>query len=92
MNDRTLGVIISLLSVAGMIGYFAWAFGPQLPGVDEYITPDISEWAYKIPVLLAVYAVFFIIIWIGYTMATTPPPLPLDNPLELERGEKKEEK
>ena len=92
LNDRALGVIIALLSVAGMIGYFAWAFGPSLPMVDEYITPEISEWAFKLPILLAVYAIFFIIIWIGYTMATTPPPLPLDNPLDLDRGdsEKKE--
>ena len=92
LNDRALGVIIALLSVAGMIGYFTWAFGPSLPMVDEYITPEISEWAFKLPILLAVYAIFFIIIWIGYTMATTPPPLPLDNPLDLDRGnsEKKE--
>jgi hypothetical protein len=28
--------------------------------------------------------ILFIVLWIGYTMATTPPPVPLDNPLDLE--------
>jgi predicted DNA-binding transcriptional regulator len=40
-----------------------------------------------------------IVLWIGYTMATTPPPIPLENPIDLEsedekkgEEEKKEEK
>jgi predicted DNA-binding transcriptional regulator len=28
-----------------------------------------------------------IVLWIGYTMATTPPPIPLESPLEIEREE-----
>ena len=37
-----------------------------------------------------------IILWIGYTMATTPFPIPLENPLDLEsedeEGKEEEEK
>jgi len=33
-----------------------------------------------------------VVLWIGYTMATTPPPIPLENPLDPEfEGEEKEE-
>jgi predicted DNA-binding transcriptional regulator len=28
-----------------------------------------------------------LVLWIGYTMATTPPPIPLEKPLEIVREE-----
>ena len=43
-----------------------------------------SEWAIKLPVMAAVYMILLIVLWIGYTMATTPPPVPLDTPLDLD--------
>jgi hypothetical protein len=43
-----------------------------------------SEWAIKLPVMAAVYMILLIVLWIGYTMATTPPPIPLDTPLDLD--------
>jgi predicted DNA-binding transcriptional regulator len=33
-----------------------------------------------------------IILWIGYTMATTPPPIPLESPLDIESEDEKKEK
>lgn len=69
-----------------MVGYFIWAFGPYI-GLSHLISRELSEWAFKIPMVLAIYALLAIILWIGYTMATTPPPLPLERPLELEREE-----
>lgn len=75
-----------------MVSYFIWAFGSSIPGINSLVTPEISAWAYKLPVLLAVYVALVIIVWIGYTMATTPPPLPLENPLDIDRiGEDKNE-
>jgi predicted DNA-binding transcriptional regulator len=50
----------------------------------------VSEWAFRVPVVIAVYAVLLILLWIGYTMATTPPPIPLEKPLEIEREEEEE--
>lgn len=86
MDDKSLGIIIATLGVGGLIIYFMWAFGPSIPGVNEVVTPEISEWAFKLPVLLAVSVALVIIVWIGYTMATTPPPLPLENPLDIDRN------
>jgi hypothetical protein len=46
-------------------------------------------WAVAIPMWLAVVLILFIIAWIGYTMLTTPPPIPLE---EIEEEEEKAEK
>lgn len=88
MSDKSLGALIILFSLIFMSGYFVWAFAPFLgPTVNAWITPELSEWAFKLPVVLAVYAILVIVLWIGYTMATTPPPMPLERPLEIEREE-----
>jgi predicted DNA-binding transcriptional regulator len=86
LSDKSLGIMIILLSFLVMFGYFIWAFAPIL-GLSTFISRDLSEWAFKLPVVLAIYALLVIILWIGYTMATTPPPLPLEKPLEIEREE-----
>ncbi len=88
MNDKSLGTMIVGVSVVIMVGYFVWAFAPLLgPAVASWIPPEMSEWAYRLPVILAVYMMLLIVAWIGYTMATTPPPIPLESPLEIEREE-----
>ena len=90
MNDKTLGYAIMVFTILIMVGYFAWAFEPNLN--IQWLAP-YADWAYKLPILLAVYLMLFIILWIGYTMATTPPPIPLESPLDLEKEtEQKEEK
>lgn len=87
MSDRSLGALIILFSLIFMCGYFVWAF-PWIFGesIQSLIGP-VSEWAFKLPVVVAVYAILVIVLWIGYTMATTPPPMPLERPLEIEREE-----
>jgi len=89
MNDRAIGGLILALSVLAMIGYFLWFFGPYLPGWPWW-GEGVSEWAIRIPVIIAVYAVLGILGWIGYTMATTPPPVPIEKTLELSEGESSE--
>ena len=92
MNDRAIGALILALSVLAMVGYFLWFFGPYLPGWPWW-NQAASEWAIRIPVIVAVYAVLGILGWIGYTMATTPPPVPIEKTLELgEEGSEKEGK
>ena len=66
-----------------MFGYFVWAFGSSFGWLEEYV----SEWAFRLPVIVAVYVILLIVLWIGYTMATTPPPMPIERPLEIEREE-----
>ena len=72
-----------VITLAVMATYFVWlfpgVFGTMFAWVDQY-----SEWAIKLPVMAAVYMILLIVLWIGYTMATTPPPLPLDTPLDLD--------
>jgi len=80
-----------LITALIMIGYFVWSFAPFLGSMFTWLSP-YTEWAFKLPILAAVYVMLFIVLWIGYTMATTPPPIPLDNPLDLEREGEKEEK
>ena len=56
MDDKSLGTLIVAVSVVFMVGYFVWAFAPFLgPTVTDWISPEMSEWAYKLPVILAVY-------------------------------------
>jgi hypothetical protein len=87
MDDKNLGSLIVVFSLLFMAGYLAWAFGPLLPFFKLWITPELSEWAYRLPVFMAVNAMLLLVLWIGYTMATTPPPIPLEKPLEIVREE-----
>ena len=91
MNDKTLGYTIILVTALIMVGYFIWSFAPSLGPMFGWLAL-YTDWAFKLPILAAVYIMLFIVLWIGYTMATTPPPIPLDNPLDLEREGEKEEK
>jgi len=79
-NDRALGGIIFLGSLAGIAIYFWLLF--------------MSPWAWltvQISALLAVGMVLLIMAWIGYTLATTPPPMPLEDfDFETESEEKEE--
>ncbi len=79
MREVTQGRLLFVMSVVTMIVYF-WALflSPQ----DEVLLGrSISEWALLIPVVIFVYLFLFVVAWIGWTMATTPPPLPV-----LKRG------
>ena len=67
-NDRALGGLIFLGSLAGIVVYYWLLF--------------MSPWAdltVKVSALLAVGMVLLIMAWIGYTLATTPPPMPLED-------------
>jgi len=91
MDDKTLGYTIMAVSILVMVSYSIWAFAPWLGAAFAWLAP-YTEWAYKLPVLAAAYLMLFVVLWIGYTMATTPPPIPLENPLDLEsEDEKKDE-
>ena len=68
MNDRLMGALVLLASLAGLVVYFYLVF--------------LAPWAWlviQVSAFLAVAAVLVIVAWIGYTLATTPPPEPLDS-------------
>ena len=71
MDDRAVGAAVLVGSLVGLGVYFYLLF--------------LSPWALlviQLSVFLTVAAVLFIVAWIGYTMATTPPPAPLDISME----------
>ena len=64
-KDQTYGIVILVVSILGIILY-AWL---------------IYEWpliVLQITAFLAIALILVIAAWIGYTMATTPPPTPLE--------------
>lgn len=78
-------------------------FGIVNPGSNSLMltqywlsTPSLLSWipvpprflSVAIPIWLAVTLILVIAAWIGYTMMTTPPPVPLE---ELEKAEEEEE-
>jgi predicted DNA-binding transcriptional regulator len=73
-NDQVLGWGILIGSIVGIMVYFYLV----LMSPWAMLTIQISAFA-------AVAAVLIIVGWIGYTLATTPPPMPLEDlDLDLE--------
>jgi len=72
-KDQALGSMILLGSILGIAAYFYLTF------LSPWIVLTI-----QISAFIAVAAILLIIAWIGYTLATTPPPTPLED-LDLEQ-------
>ncbi len=67
MDDRVVGALILIGSVLGIVVYFWLVF--------------LSPWVVltmQLTAFIAVAAVLVILAWIGYTLATTPPPQPIE--------------
>jgi len=89
VRDKTLGILIFTLSIFAMIGYFCWLF--LAPKGIVFLGKSLGEWALIVPVIIIVYAFLFIVAWIGWAMASTPPPLPpIKKPSREEETEKEE--
>jgi len=95
-KDQAIGWVICVVCAVVMIGYIAALFFPQQVG--NLIRLEITNvyharmWLVAIPVLIALVAVLAIGAWIGWTMATTPPPKPIEEiEAETEAEEKEEE-
>ena len=71
-----------IITLAIMAAYFVWLFPGLFWSLPELVIN--RDWAIALPVIAAVYMILFIVLWIGYTMATTPPPVPFDTPLDLD--------
>ena len=66
-KDQGIGLVIFIASVAGILAY-----GYLL------IIPNLTTLVLQITAFLAVGAILAILAWIGWTMATTPPPSPIE--------------
>jgi len=93
VRDKSLGLLMFIVSVLAMIGYFVWLFSWLILPQDTLILGrSLSDWALIIPVGIIVYAFLFIVAWIGWAMASTPPPLSVTQkaPEEQERTEEEQ--
>lgn len=91
-KDQAIGGLIFIVCVVLIVGYVAGMFFyPNIKDALGWTSPayeTVKYWLVAIPVLIAFVAVLGIGAWIGWTMATTPPPKPIE---EIEAEEKKEE-
>ena len=78
MDDRVVGAGMMAAGIAAILVY-VWAL--------FFAGPLGWQIAISVLALIAVGAVCGIIIWIGYTLATTPPPKPIE---EIEKEIAKE--
>jgi len=79
-KDQTLGAVILVLSIVGIIlyGYLVFYWSPVI--------------ILELTAFIAVAGVLGILAWIGYTLATTPPPQPIEEiEKELQEEAKKAE-
>ena len=92
-KDQAIGGLIFAVCVVLIVGYIIGLFFyPNIKEALDWTGPaydTVKYWLVAIPVLIAFVAVLGIGAWIGWTMATTPPPKPIE---EIEAEEKKEEK
>ena len=78
-KDKIIGLLILIGSILGIIIY-AWLL--------FFISPII---VIQITLFIAVSAILAILSWIGYTLATTPPPKPIEEIEKELEGEIKTE-
>lgn len=96
-KDQGIGGIIFIVCAIIAILYVITLFVPQwleVFGISENALMRMSEvqfWIIAVPVFIAFIAVMGIGMWIGWTMATTPPPKPIEE-ITSEIEEEKEEK
>ena len=75
MSDKSLGSLILALGLVGAIVYLYWLFAPAKSGDLLFFCPGVDvRWALVLPIVVGVMVILIIAMWIGWTMAVTPPP------------------
>ena len=83
-KDQAIGWLIFIVCIVVIIAYLVGLF---VVGGPARSTWTVAFWLIAVPVFIAFVLVLGIGAWIGWTMATTPPPKPIE---EIETEEKKE--
>jgi len=99
-KDQTIGGVIAFVCVVVALLYIIGLFLYQpivdaIPALGIFGTgaaavESLRFWLIAIPVLVGFVAILAIGAWIGWTMATTPPPKPIEE-ITTEMEEKNEE-
>ena len=69
VSDKATGLILTIIGLGGTVLYGYLLF---------FINADITTLILQLTTFLGIAMILAIIAWIGYTMATTPPPEPLN--------------
>jgi predicted DNA-binding transcriptional regulator len=79
-KDQAIGGVILVVCLVVALLYTVTLFYPQWLVTIGLLgsTANVGFWAIAIPVFVAFVAILGIGSWIGYTMATTPPPKPIE--------------
>jgi predicted DNA-binding transcriptional regulator len=79
-KDQTIGGIILAACLIIAIFYVATLFIPRWLGILglNAAEADVRFWIIAVPVFVAFVATMAIGAWIGWTMATTPTPKPIE--------------
>jgi predicted DNA-binding transcriptional regulator len=79
-KDQAIGGAIFIVCLLVAIFYIVTLFYPDWLSIVQltYNAADVQFWVIAVPVFVAFVAILFIGAWIGWTMATTPPPKPIE--------------
>jgi hypothetical protein len=79
-KDQAIGGAILLVCIVVALGYIATLFYPDWLVSAGFLgsSTAVQFWIVAIPVFVGFVAILVIGAWIGYTMATTPPPKPIE--------------
>jgi predicted DNA-binding transcriptional regulator len=79
-KDQAIGSLIAAVCVIVALGYVVLLF--FYPNIKSLINigsaANVQFWVIAAPVAIAFIAILGIGAWIGFTMATTPPPKPIE--------------
>jgi len=90
-KDQAEGALLVLVAIVVIVVYLWLVFFPYFPA--GLLPPGVDILVLKLTGAVAVVVVFGILAWIGYTLATTPPPKPIEEiEKELEQELKEAEK
>lgn len=97
-KDKIYGYGICILTIIILIFYTIYVPIQTWIGAEHELMKQLNPMNFQVadlvmvPVYLAALMIGFIIAWIGFTMATTPPPEPIDlDDLNLDEEEFEEE-
>ena len=83
-KDQAIGGAILTVCLLVAVFYIVTLFLPEFfvdvignVGLTTTVA-DVKFWIIAVPVFVAFVAILFIGAWIGWTMATTPPPKPIE--------------
>ncbi|MEM4700474.1 MAG: hypothetical protein QXT74_06005 [Candidatus Nezhaarchaeales archaeon] len=89
-KDQAVGAALVVVSIVVIVAYLWLVFFPDFP--HGLLPPGVDIFVLKLTGAAAIVAVFAILAWIGYTLATTPPPKPIEEiEKEIERELKEAE-